>query len=76
MNRIVNAAKATYNFFVGDAILLAAVVVGFLLGTLVLHVLTSPGFDARNVIAAILLIASVVAGLAATLGRELMSHKR
>ncbi len=76
MNRIVNVLKATYNFFVGDAILLAAVVVAFLLGTIILHVLTSPGFGARNVIAAVLLIAIVVAGLAATLGRELMAHRK
>jgi hypothetical protein len=76
MNRIVNVLKATYNFFVGDAILLAAVVVAFLLATLFLHALTAPGFGARNVIAAVLLIVSVVAGLAATLGRELMAHRK
>lgn len=76
MNRIVNALKATYNFFVGDAILLAAVVIAFLLGTLVLHVLTAPNFDARNVLAAVLLIVIVVAGLATTLARELAGRDR
>lgn len=76
MNRIVNAAKATYNFFVGDAILLGAVVIAFGLGSIILHLLTSPNIGARNVIAAILLIAIVVAGLASTLGRELMSRKK
>jgi len=76
MNRIVNVIKATYNFFVGDAILLAAVVIAFGLGTIILRVLTSPSFDVRNVIAAVALIAIVVAGLATTLGRELVSRKK
>ena len=76
MNRIVNVIKATYNFFVGDAILLAAVVIAFGLATIIVRVLTSPSFDTRNVIGAILLIAIVVAGLATTLGRELMSRKK
>ena len=39
MNAIVRALKATYNFFVGDSILLAGVALAFVLGLLTLLVI-------------------------------------
>lgn len=75
MNPIVKAAKATYNFFVGDVILLAAVVVAFGLATILLN---APGVKQAvpQAVTAILFIAIVVAGLALTLGREIRGRAR
>ena len=42
MNAIVRALKATYNFFVGDVILLAGAALAFVLGLLLVHVLPRP----------------------------------
>ncbi|MEO7002315.1 MAG: hypothetical protein ABI068_10865 [Ktedonobacterales bacterium] len=75
MNPIVKAAKATYNFFVGDAIILAGVVVAFGLATLLLNVPALAQAIPQAVTAAIF-IALIVAGLALTLGRELRGRAR
>lgn len=71
MNAIVRALKATYNFFAGDAILLAATAVAFVLGLLLVHVLSAP-----NALVAIIFVACIVGGLALTLGRELHGRER
>jgi hypothetical protein len=65
MNPIINALKATYNFFSGDAILLAAAALAFILTAFLVHAAHAP-----NVLVAILFIACIVGGLATTLGRE------
>ena len=75
MNRIVNALKATYNFFAGDAIILAAVVIAFGLATLLLHV-SALATSVPNAVTAAIFIAVIVAGLAITLGRELAGRPR
>ncbi|HLY32158.1 MAG TPA: hypothetical protein VKQ36_14100 [Ktedonobacterales bacterium] len=73
---IVNALKATYNFFVGDVILLGATAVAFGLATIILRVAFPAGSATGNVLGALTLIAIVVIGLVATLARELASRKR
>jgi len=75
MNQVVKAAKATYNFFVGDAIILAAVVVAFGLATLLLNV---PGLKQNipQAVTAAIFIVIVVAGLTITLGREIQGRLR
>lgn len=70
MNRILGAAKATYFFFAGDAIILVAVLVAFGL-TALLYRLSVP-----TLALAIVFIGLIVAGLALTLGRELRGRKR
>jgi len=71
MNAIVRGLRATYNFFAGDAILLGATalafVAAFLLGRM-------PGTPAA--VPAVLIIAAIVCGLAATLGREVAGRPR
>ena len=71
MNAVLRGLKATYNFFAGDAILLAATAVAFVLGLLLLHTLGAP-----NALVAIIFVALIVAGLALTLGRELRGRPR
>ena len=71
MNAILRGLKATYNFFAGDAILLAATAVAFVLGLLLLHTLGAP-----NALVAVIFVALIVAGLALALGRELRGRPR
>jgi hypothetical protein len=71
LSRITGAIKATYNFFVGDAIILVSVATAFLLVGILVH-----GLHVANPVAAITLIVIIVAGLATTLGRELAGRKR
>lgn len=71
MNRIANGAKATYNFFAGDAILLVATLLAFVVGTLLLRAASAP-----NPLAASVFVAIIVAGLAATLSREVRGRPR
>jgi uncharacterized membrane protein len=70
MKPIMNALKATYYFFAGDAILLVAVLLAFGLATLLARV------SAPNVLVAVIFIALIVGGLMLTLGRELLGRKR
>jgi dolichol kinase len=71
MSRIRNALLATYNFFAGDAIILVAALLAFAVAGLLVSV-----FHAPNVLAALVLIVLLVAGLATTLGREAMGRPR
>ena len=71
MNAILRALKATYNFFAGDAILLVATAVAFVLGLLLVHSLAAP-----NALVAVVFIGCIVGGLALTLGRELRGRVR
>jgi hypothetical protein len=71
MSRVLGALKATYNFFAGDAILLAAVALAFVLAALLLGLAHAP-----NALVAALFIACIVGGLATTLGRELRGRTR
>ena len=71
MNAILRALKATYNFFSGDAILLAATAVAFVLGALLIHLLAAP-----NALVAVIFVGLIVAGLALTLGREARGRAR
>ena len=70
MNAILRALKATYNFFAGDVILLAATAVAFILGLLG-HALAAP-----NPLLAAIFVACIIGGLALTLGRELRGRVR
>jgi hypothetical protein len=71
VNAILRGLNATYNFFAGDAILLATTAVAFVLGLLLLHTLGAP-----NALVAVIFVALIVAGLALTLGRELRGRPR
>ena len=71
MNRILGAARATYNFFAGDAILLTAVALAFIVGTLLIHV-----FNAPTPLSAVVFVAFIVGGLVTTLSRELQGRQR
>lgn len=71
MNRVVGILKSTYNFFAGDAIILGAVVVAFVLGTILVHVAHAP-----NVVSGLLFILCVAAGLTLTLAREVAGRPR
>lgn len=71
MNPILRALKATYNFFAGDAILLAAVAIAFALGLLLAHALAAP-----NPLVAVIFVGCIVGGLVLTLSRELVGRNR
>ncbi|HEY7850100.1 MAG TPA: hypothetical protein VIC27_11525 [Ktedonobacterales bacterium] len=71
MDRVLGALKATYNFFSGDAILLSAAVITFLLGLLLAQVVKAP-----NALVAVVFVAIVVLGLFVTLRREVASRPR
>lgn len=71
MTRVIGVLKATYAFFAGDAILLAAVLLAFGLAALL-----GKAAHAPNVLVAIIFIALIVGGLALTLGRELRGRQR
>ena len=71
MRPLLNAIKATYLFFAGDAILLVAVLLAFGFATLLDQVIKAP-----NVLVAIIFVALIVGGLGLTLGRELGGRKR
>ena len=71
MKPILNALKATYFFFAGDAILLVAVLLAFAIATLLARLTMTP-----NPLVAIIFVGLIVGGLALTLGRELGGRKR
>jgi hypothetical protein len=71
MDRILGALKATYNFFSGDAIVLTAVALAFVVAYL-LEVL-----NPRNQWApGILFVVLILLGITVTLGRERASTRR
>lgn len=71
MDRITRAAKAAYNFFSGDAIILTAVIVDFIVVGLLVNAAHAP-----NVLSAVIFIAFIVGGLATTLAREVAGRPR
>ena len=71
MNAVLRALKATYNFFAGDVILLAATVIAFVLGLLLVHTFAAP-----NPLVALVFVGCIVGGLALTMGRELRGRER
>lgn len=71
MDRVLGALKATYNFFSGDAILLSAAIIAFVLGALLARVVKAP-----NALVAIVFIAIIVIGLFVTLAREIAGRTR
>jgi hypothetical protein len=71
MNAIMRAVKATYNFFAGDAIILSAVVVAFILGAVLARAAHAP-----NALVAVLFVAIIAGGLIATLSRELAANRK
>jgi hypothetical protein len=62
--------KATYNFFAGDAILLVAVALAFLLAFALERA------ELPNTLIAVLFVACIVSGLVTTLARELRGRPR
>lgn len=70
MNAIVRGLKATYNFFAGDAILLVAVALAFLLA------FASERASLPNELIAIVFVGCIVGGLVTTLARELHGRPR
>ncbi len=70
MQRVLNAVKATYNFFSGDAILLSAAIIAFALGLALAKV------AAPNALVAVIFVAVIVAGLGVTLRREIAGRPR
>ncbi len=71
MSRILAAITATYNFFSGDAITLAATLVAFALGLILIGALHAP-----NALVAVVFVAIIVAGLVMTLWREVAGRPR
>lgn len=71
MDRVVGALKATYNFFSGDAILLSAVIVAFLLGLLLIQTL-----HASSLVVGVIFLAIIVGALFTTLRREVAGRSR
>ena len=71
MNRVTKAIKATYNFFSGDAITLAATLIAFALGLLLTQILHAP-----NTLTALVFIVIIAAGLVTTLRREIAGRPR
>lgn len=71
MERVLGALKATYNFFSGDAILLTAAIVAFLLCLALVRLASAP-----NTLVAILFVVIIVAGLVITLRREIAGRPR
>jgi hypothetical protein len=70
LNAIVRGIKAAYSFFAGDAILLVAVALAFLLA-FALERASLP-----NTLIALLFVACIVGGLVTTLARELRGRPR
>lgn len=70
MQRVLNAIKATYNFFSGDAILLSATIAAFVFGLLLAKL------GAPNALVAIIFVAIIVGSLVTTLGREVAGRSR
>lgn len=71
MDRVVGALKATYNFFSGDAILLSAVIVAFLLGLLLIQAL-----HASSLVVGVIFLVIIVGALFTTLRREVAGRPR
>jgi hypothetical protein len=71
MNRVLSALKATYNFFSGDAITLAATLVAFALSLFLAKILHAP-----NALVAQAFVIIIIAGLVATLWREVAGRPR
>lgn len=71
MNRIVDALRATYNFFAGDAIILGGVVLAFALGLLLVKAV-----HAANPVVGVVFIACIAGSLLTTLGREARGRQR
>ncbi|HEX9036748.1 MAG TPA: hypothetical protein VF808_07125 [Ktedonobacterales bacterium] len=71
MNRILSAAKATYNFFSGDAITLVATVIAFGITWILARQVKAPG-----VVVGILFLLIIIGGLVTTLGREIAGRPR
>ena len=71
MNRVLGALMATYNFFSGDAILLSATVLAFVIGLLLAHPLNAP-----DAVVAVVFVAIIVASLFVTLRREIAGRPR
>jgi hypothetical protein len=70
MRRLVRGLKAVYDFFTGDAIMLSATVVAFAAAFILVRTARA------NVLAAAAFIFLIVAGLVATLLRELADRPR
>jgi hypothetical protein len=71
VKRIAGIAKATYNFFAGDAIVLAAVAMAFLIAGLLAAVGPRSQLLSGSVFVALILL-----GITLTLGRERASARR
>jgi hypothetical protein len=70
MNAIVRGLKTTYNFFAGDAILLIAVAIAFLLA-FALERANMP-----NALIGVVFVGCIVGGLVTTLAREVRGRPR
>lgn len=71
MSAIMGFLKSVYNFFAGDAILLVAVAIAFIVAALLTHVA-----HLTNMVTGVIFIAIIVAGLVATEARELAGRAR
>jgi hypothetical protein len=71
VNAITRAVKAAYMFFAGDAIILSAVLVAFVLGAAFARAAHLP-----NLLVAVLFVAIIAGALALTLGRELAGRPK
>ena len=71
MSKVGDFLHAVYNFFAGDVILVTAVAAAFIVAALLIHATSLPG-----VVAGILFVAIIVAGLVTTEAREVAGRPR
>ncbi len=71
MSKIADFLHAAYYFFAGDAILLTAVAVAFIVAALLTHVA-----NLTNMVTGVIFIAIIVAGLVTTEAREIAGRPR
>jgi hypothetical protein len=71
VDRVLGAAKATYNFFTGDAIVLGLVAVAFVVAAAIAHL--APG---AQLAAGVVFVALILLGITLTLGREREAARR
>lgn len=70
MNRLVGIVLAIYNFFAGDAIILGAVVVAFVVAPIL-----AQSVHVANWLVVLVFVVCIVGGLALTLNRERIAHR-
>ncbi len=67
MSRILDALKATYNFFAGDPIILSVVAIAFVAAFILERTIAA---SSRHLVTSLVFVALILLGLTASLARE------